>query len=413
MTAHDSRGSAEDKLQDLQAIVDAAVSLSPDGVLAEVLKRAKAILDADTATVLLLDHSSGHLVATASSGLEEEVLQAARVPVGRGFAGRIATENQPVILEEVNASNVVNPIVLAKGIRSLAGVPLQADGQVIGVLHVGSLTPRRFTSNDIELLKLAADPAVTAVQALAARTDRAAVTVLQQSLLPSRLPSVEGMEMAARYVPGRGAVGGDWYDVFVLPSGQLGVVIGDVAGSGLPAAVIMGRMRSALRAYAMETADPAEVMDRLDRTMQHFEPDAMATVAYAVFDPALDRVRISSAGHLPPVLAVPGKPARLADITGDVLIGFAPDARRHVTTVEVPRGSVLCFYTDGLVERPGEPLDDGLARLCQAMTSAPADAVCSAVMLSLVGPDVPHDDIALLVLRRQRPAPPSQQRVGS
>ena len=94
-------------------------------------------------------------------------------------------------------------------------------------------------------------------------------------------------------------MGGDWYDVFRLPSGELGLVIGDVAGSGLAAAVIMGRMRSALRAYALETPDPAEVLARLDRKMQHFEPGAMATVLYAVIDPDLNRAHIASAGHLP------------------------------------------------------------------------------------------------------------------
>jgi serine phosphatase RsbU (regulator of sigma subunit) len=277
---------------------------------------------------------------------------------------------------------------------------------VIGTLHVGSLTTRQFTSEDVEILKLVASQAATAVESLTAEADRSAAAVFQQSLLPSTLPVINGMEIAGRYVPGRGMVGGDWYDVFVLPAGQLGVVIGDVAGSGLPAAVIMGRMRSALRAYAVETADPAEVLARLDRKMQHFEPDAMATVAYAVFDPPLNRMHISSAGHLPPVLAVPGKPATPASIAGDPLIGFAPAGQqRQVTTIEIPPGSVVCFCTDGLVERPGELIDEGLARLCQAVSTGPPEAVCSAVILSLVGPDGSHDDIALLILRRQPPDP--------
>src|SRR5262249_6671452 len=189
-----------------------------------------------------------------------------------------------------------------------------AGGKVIGVIHVGSLTPREFTSVDVDLLQLAADRAATAVQSLMAREDRIAAAALQRSLLPSGLPDAAGAQLAARYVPGEGTVGGDWYDVFTLPSGQLGVVIGDVTGSGLPAAVIMGRMRSALRAYALDAGDPAEALCRLDRKMQHFEPGALATVAYAVFDPGLDRVRICSAGHYPPVIAAAGQPAELADV---------------------------------------------------------------------------------------------------
>ena len=147
---------------------------------------------------------------------------------------------------------------------AVVGVPMIAGGRVIGVLHVGSLTPRRFTSEDVELLQLAADRAAAAVQSITAQADRAAVVALQRSLVPSALPAVPGAELAARYVPGRGAVGGDWYDVFTLPGGQVCVTVGDVAGSGLAAAVIMGRIRSALRAYALETTDPAEVLRRLD-----------------------------------------------------------------------------------------------------------------------------------------------------
>jgi phosphoserine phosphatase RsbU/P len=198
-------------------------------------------------------------------------------------------------------------------------------------------------------------------------------------------------------------VGGDWYDVFTLPSGQLGVVIGDVAGSGLQGAVIMGRMRSALRAYALETSDPAEVLARLDRKMQHFEPGALATVAYAVFDTGLDRVHICSAGHYPPVIASPEQPAELADIPAALLIGADPDAQRPVTTLEIAPGTLVCFYTDGLIERRGHTIDHGLARLCRAVTAQPPDVACAAVMAALVGSEPVPDDIALLMFRRQRP----------
>jgi phosphoserine phosphatase RsbU/P len=223
---------------------------------------------------------------------------------------------------------------------------------------------------------------------------------LQQSLLPAALPEIRGAQVAARYVPGRGVVGGDWFDVFTLPSGELGVVIGDVAGSGLPAAVIMGRMRSALRAYALRSIDPGKVLDRLDQKMQYFEPGALATVAYAVFDRSLDRVHIASAGHLPPVLATVGQPGALADVAGGLMIGVDPGTRRRVTTVKVPPGGLLCFYTDGLVERPESPLDEGLAILCQAVTAEPPEDVCASVMAAMVGTESVRDDIALLVLRR-------------
>jgi sigma-B regulation protein RsbU (phosphoserine phosphatase) len=254
---------------------------------------------------------------------------------------------------------------------------------------VGTVHDRVFTADDAALLQLAADRAAVAVQSLRSREQRAAAAALQRSLVPSAPPVVRGVEVATRYVPGSGRVGGDWYDVFPLPSGELGVVTGDVAGSGLDAAVIMGRMRSALRAYALEFDDPAQVLAKLDNKMQYFEHDeVMATVCYAVLDPATGQLRVASAGHFAPLVAVPGQHARTAVIAVDPPIGITDCGTR-----------VLCFFTDGLVERRDQPVDDGIARLCQAVTSAPPERVCATTMQAMIGSEHPGDDIALLVLR--------------
>jgi phosphoserine phosphatase RsbU/P len=400
-----SPGSTDDGLPGIQVVIDAALARrGADDFLAELLVRAKHSLQADTATVLLLDYSTGYLVATAASGLEEEVRQGVRIRMGKGFAGRIAAENQPVIIDELGDTDVEEPILRARGLRSLLGVPLVADGQTIGVLHVGCLTARKFTSADIEVLRLAADQAASALRSLVTRADQVMMAVLQQSLMPDALPVAEGVEMAGRYLPGRGVAGGDWYDAFLLPSGQLGAVIGDAVGSGLRAAMMMERMRGTLRAYALEASDPAEVLRRVDRKIQHFEPGELATVQYAVIDRGLGRAYISSAGHLPPVLAVPGKPATLADITPGPMLGLDLDAPRHVTTIEILPGSVLCFYTDGLVEQPPELLDESLDRLCRAVTVESPDTVCSAVMQTMIGHEPVRDDIAMLTVRLQPPA---------
>jgi sigma-B regulation protein RsbU (phosphoserine phosphatase) len=391
----------ENKLRAIRSVTDAALShLGADDLLTTLLNRVREILDADTAAVLLLDNSGRQLIATAASGLEEEVSQGVRIPVGRGFAGRIAAGRQPVILDHVDHGNVLNPILLEKGIRSLAGVPLLVHGTVLGVLHVGTVHNRVFTADDAALLQLAADRAALAVQSLQSREDHAAAIALQRSLVPSALPAARGVEIAARYVPGSGRVGGDWYDAFVLPSGELGMVVGDVAGSGLGAAVIMGRIRSALRAYALEFPGPADVLDKLDRKMQYFEEgDVMATVSYAVLDPDSGQLRVSSAGHFPPVIAAPGQRGAVAQIAVDPPIGVADARRRQVTTLALAPGAVLCLFTDGLVERRGEPIDDGITRLCQAVTPGPPEDVCVSIMRALVGSQYPGDDVALLVLR--------------
>jgi serine phosphatase RsbU (regulator of sigma subunit) len=159
-------------------------------------------------------------------------------------------------------------------------------------------------------------------------------------------------------------------------------------------------MRSALRRYALETGDPADVLARLDRKMHHFEPGALATVLYAVFGPELEYMHISSAGHLPPVTATPGVAAQLADLEPDLMIGVDPDVARHATKVEIPPGGLLCFYTDGLIERPDHPIDEGLAQLCRAVAAQSPDVAAASIMSALVGSRPARDDIALLVLRR-------------
>lgn len=404
----DVKGSGnDDRLRRIELVTDAALSmLDVNDLLDELLDRVRDVLRVDTAAILLLDEHAQQLVATAAKGLEEEVRQGLRISVGRGFAGRIARDRQPVILDDVTAANVVNPLLLEKGIRSLLGVPMFAGGEVIGVLHVGCLSPHRFTDDDVRLLQLAADRASLASQTRASSLDRTAALALQRSLLPTHLPNAPGMEMAARYVPGHDAgVGGDWYDVFALPSGRLGVVIGDVSGHGLRSAVVMGRLRSALRAYALICDNPASALTLLDRKIQHFEAGNLATVLYAMISPDRATIQMSLAGHLQPVLAVPGQPAGTLNVPVDLPLGIGArqPARRH-TEVSFPCESVLVCYTDGLVERRGEIIDAGIERLCAAVEPGPAEAVCARIMAK-VAAEQPTDDIAVLTIARAGQVP--------
>jgi phosphoserine phosphatase RsbU/P len=417
----DAQGVPGGRLRDIEALADAALSrLDEQSLLTALLKRVKTVLQADTAAVLLLDRSAGQLVATAASGIEEEVRQGVRIPMGAGFAGRVAASGEPVILSTVDHTTVRNPLLVDRGIRSLLGVPLFAGGKVIGVLHVGSLSGRPFGPGDAALLQLAADRAALALHSLMSQDDALAAVALHRSLLPAVLPVVPGADLAARYVTGSGNVGGDWYDVFPLPDGRLGVVVGDVAGSGLAAAVIMGRMRSALRAYVLQTADPAAALRLLDRKIQYFEPDAMATVLYGLYSPGTGEFVCSSAGHLPPVLAVPGERAALLPVRPDPPIGTADDPPRRCTTAFIPPGALLCCFTDGLVERRDNSIDQGIGQLAAVLderiaaaaggpvagapVTEPAEDACAAVMRALVGNAPAPDDIAVLVLSR-RPGP--------
>ncbi len=388
-------------LENIRAIIDDAFAhMDLDQFLDTLLERVREILGVDTAVVLLLDRERKSLQATAAKGIEEEVSQAVYVPVGAGFAGRVAVEREPVYIEDVPSATVFNPLLVQRGLHSLLGVPLISGGALVGVMHVGTVAPRRFTPEETEFLRLAASQAALAVQSLLGRAERAAAVELQRSLVPASPPQIPGVELAARYRPGAADVGGDWYDVFSLPTGDIGVVMGDVAGHGLAAAVIMGRMRSALRAYALETTDPASVLSKLDRKMLHFEPNATATVLYAVFPRTLEHVRVSSAGHWPPVMVEPGREPRPITLEPDTLIGMDDEMPRRTSTFALAPGALMAFYTDGLVERPDATVTSGIDRLCEVLFPGPPERVSAAVMAAMVGREPVEDDVALLLLRR-------------
>jgi anti-sigma regulatory factor (Ser/Thr protein kinase)/putative methionine-R-sulfoxide reductase with GAF domain len=379
----------------------AELTLEP--LLAELLDRVKLILEADTVAILLLDETKNELVARAARGIEEEVEQGVRIPVGGGFAGRIASEGKPIFIADVDHADVLNPILRAKGIRSLLGVPLITEGLMIGVLHVGTLVPRTFTSEDASLLQMAASRAAPAIErarlfAALDREHRSAVA-LQRSLLPERLPSLVGVEAAARYRPARDEVGGDWYDVMELPRGLVGIAIGDVAGHGVRAAALMGQLRTALRAYALDHNGPAETLRRLDRLIQTIEGRGMATVAYGVLDPTTGAMRYASAGH-PPAVIVPAEgEARLLEAERFPPLGTLSYANYRETELRLAPGETMLLYTDGLIERRRESILLGLERLrVAARPAASAEDLCQRVLEDVADVEA-EDDVALVALR--------------
>jgi sigma-B regulation protein RsbU (phosphoserine phosphatase) len=398
---------AEDRLKLLETIIGApAEHLGLAALLAETLQRLRDGMAVDTATVLRYQHSGRQLVAFAAAGIEEEVHQGVRVPIGSGFAGRVALERAPVILDHVDATTVVNSLLWERGLRSMLGVPMVAAGELVGVLHVGCVEPRQFSEAEVATMQLLADRLAMAIQVEALEENRTATMALQRSLLPNSLPDLSGLTFGARYVPGaESGLGGDWYDLFSLPGDRVGVVMGDVSGHGLEAAVIMGRLRSALRAYALDCENPADVLAKLDRKANHFEHGAMATVAYGIVEPSRETMALSLAGHLPPVQAEPGGPGRLLDVPPDPPIGLTiGQPRRRTAVIELTPGSVLAFYTDGLVERRDRPVDTGMKQLAEALRADEPDRVCAQVMAAMIGSRPAQDDVALLAIRRELPA---------
>ncbi|HLT11170.1 MAG TPA: GAF domain-containing SpoIIE family protein phosphatase [Micromonosporaceae bacterium] len=394
----------DERLRDFDTLLQTTSSHRDlDQLLSDMLGLVQDLFKVEAASILLLDRPAQQLFAAATKGLEDEVIQGLRVPVGQGFSGRVAAERMPIVLNTVDSSTVSSRVLIRKGIKTLLGVPMIVDGDLVGVLHLGTTQRRRFSDDDVALLRAIAERAAVASRERLTRSERSAAIALQRSLLPARLPDLEDLEMAARYLPGnRMGVGGDWYDVFLLPSGQVGIVVGDVAGHGLSAAVVMGRLRSALRAYALEAEDPADALTRLDEKSRHFEAGSLTTVLYAVVDQFHEHVAISMAGHLPPVVARAGESGRLLDAPVDPPIGVpttvGTQRKRRNTDVDIDEGTVLVFYTDGLVERRHQPIDEGLDRLCCATKAESAD-VCATIVDSL-GIEEATDDIAILAIRR-------------
>ena len=388
----------------LYRLSDPALSeLGLDEFLDELLIRVRDALSVDTVAILLLDRESQQLLARAAKGIEEEVEQGVRIPIGSGFAGRIAAERVAIFIADVDHADIMNPILREKGIRSLLGVPMIVEGDLIGVLHVGSLQPRAFGERDLAVLQVAAARAAPGIERArlysALEHEHRVAILLQRSLLPRRLADVVGVAAAARYLPATDEVGGDWYDVFELPRGRIGVAIGDVVGHGLRAATLMGQLRTALHAYAIEDQGPAATLELVDRFIQAIPDDAMATAAYAVLDPLAGTIRVASAGHLPPIIVGNGA-RRILEIPPATPLGaFSYAAYREHELVLDP-GETLIFYTDGLIERPDVPLERSIEEFADRVAHASsAEDACGLAVERLVAVESLRDDAAVVAVQ--------------
>ena len=383
---------------------DPALSeLGLEEFLDELLLRVQEALSVDTVAILLHDLDTHQLVARAAKGIEEEVERGVRIPIGQGFAGRIAAERVAVFVADVDHADILNPILREKGIQSLLGIPLIVEGQLIGVLHVGSLVPRTFGLGDLAVLQAAAARAAPGIERARLLSEleheHQVAMVLQRSLLPKRLSDVIGVTTAARYLPAADEVGGDWYDVFELARGRLGVAIGDVVGHGVGAAALMGQLRTALHAYALQDYGPARTMELVDRYVQSMPDYAMATAAYAVLEPDTGEVQIASAGHLPPLI-VSAEGGRVVDVTPSAPLGAFSYGRVHEQELLLAPGETLVFYTDGLVERPGTPLTESIDELLAVVQGAGSvDELCRRAVDEMVPHEGLRDDVAIVAIQ--------------
>jgi serine phosphatase RsbU (regulator of sigma subunit) len=302
------------------------------------------------------------------------------------------------------------------GIRSSYSLPLvDSGGRAVGGLNMYGALPAAFgkaSRRPAEIFARHATLLITQLQLL--HNERAArareyqmAATLQRSLLPT-LPILPGITSAARYLVSQeqAQVGGDWYDLFALPDGAIGIAIGDVMGHDVAAAAAMGQLRSVLRSYAYEGSSPSVVLERMDRLVQGFE---MAQVATAIFgrllrDESGATLLFANAGHLPPIVRRPAGNAVQLRGGSSPLIGVleAGDRMRSETAVSMPPGSLIVLYTDGLVETREREQHTGSDQLCAALNELSAEAepeeVCESLLHSMLDGGQ-EDDVALLVVR--------------
>lgn len=412
------------------ALAGVAVALSSAQTVEEitglVIARGLTALGADGGAVAVLGPDDVlHLTITESLGTQA-VTSYAQLPLDGPLPACVAAASgDRVILADRDASLTFGPemaaVVADTGCQVWASLPLRAGGRILGSLTVGWADPHDFPAREVQILDAFAAHCADGIERIAARqVERAAAAAttrmaetLQMSLLTDPVQP-DHLQVAVRYRPAASdaTVGGDWYDSFLTADDELSLVIGDVTGHDREAVAAMGQLRNLLRGISYTlNKPPAAILTALDTAMEHFSVGSLATAVVAqveqtVLDKVLKRrrVRWSNAGHPPPLLLHPDGTAELLHTTPEVLLGVHTGRSRSDHVAQLAVGATLLLYTDGLIERRGEVLDEGLDRLVSAaetLAEHDLEGFCDA-LIARMGDDG-DDDIALLALRAHDP----------
>ena len=369
-----------------------AISLEQDGIL-----RALAVAHADPDKVVLAQELQERYPADPSD-------EHGGYRVLRTGESLLLPEIPDSLLEAAAKDEEHLRLIRALNLRSGLTVALKARGRTFGVISwINGETGRRFDQSDVEFGEDIARRAAVAIDNSLLHSElRQIADRLQEAVLPAALPTVTGWELASSYSPaGMGDVGGDFYDALPLGGDRLALVIGDVMGRGVEAAAAMAQIRAALRAFIAVDPDPAAVMNRLDLFYEQFPTDQLVTVLYALADPGRDEVVLACAGHPPPLLINPSGAPEFIEAARGTLLGAGP-AERTTTTVGLKPGQTLLMFTDGLIERRDEDLEQSKKRLvdvCSTLPEGPEGLDLEALAVAMRDP-TRDDDIAILAARR-------------
>ncbi|MFF3994140.1 SpoIIE family protein phosphatase [Streptomyces cyaneofuscatus] len=356
-------------------------------------------------------HSGGLKIREDLQGPMPPVPASSPMPLSKALRGVASTLAGPETYDVPPDSAVAveqRKLFTATGIKTAALAPVKGPSEVLGAITLGRTAGEEpFTQADLDLLEnIGRRIGIALENARHYQRQRQVAATMQRYLLP-QLPRPAGVEMTARYLPSPDAshVGGDWYDAFPLPNGDTALVIGDVVGHDLEAAAGMAQLRNMLRAYTWAQDDPPHhTVERLDRAMSHITDVSMATLVLArlTIEPSGHRaLRWTNAGHPPPLLLDSTGRTRFLGEGRGILLGASADRSRPEARVHLPPGSTLLFYTDGLIESRGRPLDAGLKRLREAAADLRRRQLDDFVDELLVRsrPADNDDDVALLAIR--------------
>jgi serine phosphatase RsbU (regulator of sigma subunit)/PAS domain-containing protein len=420
-TAHEAQLAA---LSRLRTLLDSSEQLGalddPDRVVETIASLAATRIGVWATVVRILPDGALERTVVAHrdpalTSLTEEVMT--QLPEDRASLQRVIDTGEPMLCNglphfaDAIADDELRGKLEVIGFESYLLVPITIAGRRLAVLSIGASAPARLGPSDVELavdLGRRGASALERAQLWQAsqrqlEAEQRIVELLQRTIIPDRLPALPGVRVAAAYRPAEVEVdvGGDWYDAFVAPDDSIVVVVGDVAGHGVQAASLMGRVRNALRAYAIEDTDPASILIRLHRLLRAHDSLEMVTAFVARYDPTRNTMAWSRAGHPPPLLVGPGGAALfLEDVNGAPLGTMVSEYKSVVTPM--PPGSLLVCYTDGLIERRDRIIDDGLDWLQQRVREYVDDDIDSLCNKLVDDPFVPHpspDDICVLAMR--------------
>ena len=389
-----------------QVTAGLAQTRTPEDVAAVVVTEGVEVLGASGGGLLIPAADGRHLAVPGAVGYEGGLVDALReelvdAPLPAATALRTG---QAIWLESREDRDRDFPALrgFEASTVSMCAVPLSVAGQILGALRF-SFDERRLFDQDERgfVLALAAQTAQTLQRTELYQAERRAAVDLQRALLPADLPRIPGWDVATHYSPaGDHEAGGDFYDVIEVAGGRYAAVVGDVMGRGLDAAASMAQVRSTVRAYAVEDPDPVMVFRRVDAFFGWTQLEQLVTMVYLLIDPSAGTVQLASAGHLPPLLVERGS-ARAVSRAAEPPFGVErPD--RHALALSLNPGDSLVLITDGLVERRGEDIDEGVRRVLAA--AAASSATRADELLEHILAATQHrghdDDVTVLVLRR-------------